>query len=375
MRLLPATLILLCTAAYCFAAVGFDKDGFLTVDGAPYFPVGMYTIQSRGKDHDAYMKEAHEAGFNTTVFYALTTETVTPLLDAAGRNGLKAFVYPTMPFSLRKGTETTDSITKDIQDKMNHPALLGWYLVDEPEGIGKADPRKTLELYQLVKKIDPSHPCSLVIMSPKAASNFKDCADVIWTDPYPIPSKPASIIGPHTTACLNAIAPKPLWVVPQAFDQSVWRTGKVKEIHRPTPEEEHCMTYLALVHGAKGILFWAHTASKYYIRDYPDHWEAMKKIAGELKLLTPVLLTPNSKIQVAVEGSGIDWMLKEMSGALYLLAVNKDPKPTAVSFTLPDVDKFQAEELFQSRRLAIEDGSIKDEFKPLEVHVYKLTKP
>ena len=372
MRLAIVLLTLLATVSSA-KGIGFNKDGFLVVDGKPYFPVGIYTIQSRDGDHDKVLSEARRAGFNTTVYYALTTETVIPLLDAANRHGIKAFVYPTMPFSLRKGTETTETITKDVQDKMNHPALLGWYLVDEPEGIGKADTQKTYELYQLVKKLDPSHPCSLVIMSAKAAGDFKDCADVIWTDPYPIPSRPAAGVADQTSACVKAIEGKPLWVVPQAFDWSVWHTGKIDKVHRPTPEEERCMTYLALVHGAKGIIYWAHTGSKYYIHDYPEHWASVKKIAGELSYLSPVLLTPDSKRKVTIEGGNIDWMVKESGGGTYLFAVNRDPKECSASIGVPGRGKCKAEVLFEGRSVSFEGGSLKDDFKPLEAHVYRLT--
>ena len=370
MRLLIAALLLLSTSAV--AGIGFNKDGFLMVEGKPYFPVGIYTIQSRDGDHDKVLSEARRAGFNTTVYYALTTETVTPLLDAANRHGIKAFVYPTMPFSLRKGTETTESITQDIQAKMNHPALLGWYLVDEPEGIGKADTQKTYELYRLVKKLDPKHPCSLVIMSAKAAGDFKDCADVIWTDPYPIPSGPVTVVADQTSACAKAIEGKPLWVVPQAFDWSVWHTGKVNQVHRPTPEEERCMTYLALVHGAKGIIYWAHTGSRYYIHDYPEHWAAVKKIAGELSYLSPILLTPDSKRKVTIEGGSIDWMVKKLGGSTYVFAVNRETKDCHVTLALPGIGGSKAEALFEGRSISMDRESWTDDFKPLEVHVYKL---
>ena len=372
MRLFMAMVILLGASAIS-QAIGFNQDGFLMVDGKPYFPVGIYTIQSRDGDHDKVLSEASRAGFNTTVYYALTTESLMPLLDAANRHGIKAFVYPTMPFSLRKGDETTESITKDVQAKMNHPALLGWYLVDEPEGIGKATPDKVLELYHLVKKLDPSHPCSLVIMGAKAAGDYAHCADVIWTDPYPIPSRPVTVVADQTDACAKAIEGKPLWVVPQAFDWSVWHTGKIDKVHRPTPEEERCMTYLALVHGAKGIIYWAHTGSKYYIHDYPEHWAAVKKIAGELGYLSPVLLTPDSKRKITVKGGSIDWMVKELGGSMYLFAVNREPKECRAAISIPGMEKSKAEALFEGRSVDFDGSSLKDDFKPLEAHVYKLT--
>ncbi len=359
------------------APVGFDANGFLTVDGKPYFPVGMYTLQDgKGTDHDSVLREASEAGFNTTVFYAYTVETVTPLLDAAGRNGIKAFVYPTGPFSVVGADVTLANAAKDVIARRDHPALLGWYLVDEPEGIGKAAVDKTRELYQIVRETDPDHPCSLVIMSPGAAAKYRTCTDIMWIDPYPIPHSPVTYVTNTVSGAVKAIEKdKPVWTIPQAFDWNVWRTGKVDGVHRPTNEEERCMTYLALVHGAKGIIYWAHTASKYYIRDYPDHWAYMKRLAGEMHDLTPVLLTPDSQVMPTIEpkDTPIDIMVKKLSGETYVFAVNHDTKPCTMKLSLPGMTaSAPVEVLFEKRSVAAEKGVWQDDFKPLEVHVYKV---
>jgi uncharacterized ParB-like nuclease family protein len=362
------------------APVGFDANGFLTVDGKPYFPVGMYTLQDgKGTDHDAVLREASEAGFNTTVFYAYTVATVMPLLDAAGRNGIKAFVYPTIPFSIEGPDKTLAEAAKDVAARKNHPALLGWYLVDEPEGIGKAAVDKTRELYQIVKEADPNHPCSLVIMSPGAAAKYRTCTDIMWIDPYPIPHSPVTYVTDCVSGAVkNVEKDKPVWTIPQAFDWSIWNTGKINGVHRPTNEEERCMTYLALVHGAKGIIYWAHTASRYYIRDYPDHWAYMKRLAGELHDLSPVLLTPSvdGAVTLSVSKSPVDVMVKKLDGQTYVFAVNHTNGPCKIGFSL----KNQAaagpiDVLFEARSVASEKGSWQDDFRPLEVHVYKVAAP
>lgn len=359
------------------APVGFDTNGFLTVDGKPYFPVGMYTLQDgKGSDHDLILREASEAGFNTTVFYALTNETVLPLMDAANRNGIKAFVYPTSPFSVA-GVETTlANAPKDIAAKKNHPALLGWYIVDEPEGIGKGAVDKTRELYQIVKEADPSHPCSLVVMSPGAVAKYKSCTDIMWIDPYPIPHAPVTFVTDCVEGAVkNVEKDKPVWAIPQAFDWAVWHNGKVNGVHRPTNEEERCMTYLALVHGAKGIIYWAHTASRYYIRDYPDHWAYMKKLAGELHDLSPVLLTPDVARVVGLEpkDAPIDTMVKRLNGQTYVFAVNHENKAVKAKLSLPESKaSAPADVLFEQRTVPVSDGSWQDDFKPLEVHVYRV---
>lgn len=369
--------LVLGTACGCAFAdkVTLDKQGILQVDGKPYFPVGMYTLQDKaGKDHDSILNEAREAGFNTTVFYAYTVDTVMPLLDAAARNGIKAFVYPTIPFSVRKQELTREETIKDIKARMNHPALLGWYLVDEPEGIGKAGSNPVLDLNKLVKETDPNHPTSLVIMNPKPAAAYFNCADIIWTDPYPIPRWSVNVVSQWVGDAVRiAGRNKPVWAIPQAFDWNVWNKGSINEVHRPTDAEERCMTYLALVHGAKGIIYWAHTASKYYIRDYPEHWAYMKKLAGELRDLSPVLLTstlPAPAFEPA--DAPIDTMMKVSGGSLYVFAVNHDKAAHKVAFRLPKAARPGVEVLFEKRSVAVQADSFADDFAPLEVHVYKL---
>ncbi len=355
--------------------VTLDARGILQVDGKPYFPVGMYTLQDKaGKDHDAILKEAREAGFNTTVFYAWTVETVTPLLDAAARQGIRAFVYPTVPFSLRKTEFAREEQIADIKARMNHPALLGWYLVDEPEGIGKAKPDQVQELNKLVKELDPNHPTALVIMNPKPAAGYFDCADITWTDPYPIPKWSVNVVK-HWVGDAVAIAGpnRPVWAIPQAHDLNVWRTGKIVDEHRPTDGEERCMTYLALTHGAKGIIYWAHTASRYYIRDYPEHWEYMKKLAGELRDLSPVLLTTSLPAPAFEPASApLSTMMKVHDGSIYVFAVNRDKAPHKIAFRLPKAAQPKGEVLFEKRSISAENGVLTDEFDALEVHVYRL---
>ncbi|MCL6519609.1 MAG: hypothetical protein K6T99_07215 [Armatimonadetes bacterium] len=358
--------------------ITFDKDGFLNVNGKPFFPIGIYTLQNKdGKNHDAVMAEGKAAGFNMTVFYAYTPETVTPLLDAAARNGILAFIYPTIPFSIEGGKTLTDeAIVKDIELRKNHPALLGWYVVDEPEGIGKGSVEEVLHRYKLIKKTDPKHPCSLVVMSPQAAEKYRLCTDIMWIDPYPIPYRPVTYVTDCVSGAIKAVGKdKPVWAVLQAFDWNVWKTGKVDKVHRPTPEEERCMTYLALVHGAKGIIYWAHLGSRYYIHDYPLHWATVKKLAGEMKLLTPALLARSIEGTLAVSpvDAPIDTMVKQVGDAFYVLAVNHNSDACKATFNLKGLQKSaRVEVVFESRTLEAKDGIWSDNFAPLEVHVYKI---
>jgi len=167
---------------------------------------------------------------------------------------------------------------------------------------------------------------------------------------------------------------KPLWNMPQAFDWSMWDKGHLDGEHRPNAAEERCLTYLALVNGAKGVIYWTFTGSRYYIVDYPEHWAAVKKIASEVRDLSPVLLTPTiaRKLCVKQSGDSIQSMVKRMNGSWYVFAVNSARTPCTGSFDISGAKASDVEALFENRWIHGKSGEWTDEFKPLEVHVYRI---
>ena len=134
------------------------------------------------------------------------------------------------------------------------------------------------------------------------------------------------------------------------------------------------MTYLALVNGAKGIIYWAYTSSKYHITDYPEHWAYMKKLAGEISSISPVLVTPtvNGKLTSSDKNSVLQTMVKKSNGDWYVFAVNSSTSPCTGSFKLSGAKRAQLDVMFEHRSVSVKNGNWTDEFKPLEVHVYKL---
>lgn len=357
--------------------IGMNKDGYLLVDGKPFFPVGIYSLTNGDLAKSTQIaKEAAAAGFNSTVLYHEDWSVLKTALDACQEGGVKAFVYPTLVFSRWKDGVTQERVHQDLDLRRNHPAVLGWYVVDEPEGIGLAPVEPVRDMYQRIKEYDQDHPCSLVIMSPMAATDYNSACDIMWTDPYPIPGEPITRVSETVGGTVkNVQKDKPVWCIPQAFDWAVWNKGKVIGVPRPTDDEERCMTYLALVNGAKGIIYWAYTSSRYNIVDYPEHWAYMKKLAGEVSSITPVLMaqTVDGKVLSTTGSNTLETMVKKMHGVWYVFAVNSARTPCKGSFRLSGVSPKSAEVLFEKRTVASNDGSWTDEFKPLEVHVYKLS--
>jgi hypothetical protein len=56
-----------------------------------------------------------------------------------------------------------------------------------------------------------------------------------------------------------------------------------------------------------------------------------------------------------------------------VFAVNRNPQSCSARITLPKALKAKtAEVLFEKRSVGVAGGSWKDDFKPLDVHVYRL---
>src|SRR5665811_1626808 len=100
----------------------------------------------------------------------------------------------------------------------DHPALLGWYVSDEPNG-NDISPEQLEEIYRTVREKDPWHPVSIVFMAPFMSSKkYADALDIVMADPYPIPNLPVTIVGETAGQLKTEFKGKrPFWIVPQAF--------------------------------------------------------------------------------------------------------------------------------------------------------------
>jgi len=142
------------------------------------------------------------------------------------------------------------------------------------------------------------------------------------------------------------------------------------------------MTYLALNHGAKGLIYYSY----FNIldgEDYDIRWEEIKGVTGEIDQLRPVLLSSHQTNDncIVCSNGHIDFKLMregdlttEGGNTYYLLTVNTQNTPiTGISFWInlaqePAVVDVVFED---DRRLSVVKGSFTDNFGPYEVHVYR----
>jgi len=352
-------------------AVQIDQlTGGLIADGLPFFPFGFYCgpvgdLPEREVTHGfnmigvyqhnlpegmaerkSYMDRCAQVGVK--VQYGVNS------LVGSGHNGDKG---------LDKTEEEKLALLKsEVLAFKDHPALLSYYINDEPDGQGR--PPAILEAaYQLIKELDPYHPISIVFMMPQKASDFRNTMDIAMTDPYPIPG-PADKVMEDLTQYTKAYQyEKSVWLVPQAFGgQEMWN-------REPTGAEIRLMTYMGLIGGAKGIQYYVHAPGNLNPQSV-SAWSAASNVAVETAQMTSFLLSADPAPALHADDSNILTKAFSYQGNTLLIAVNNENKPKAYTLTTDLHEHTNAACWFENREVTLENGVIHDMIDGYGTRVY-----
>ena len=372
--------------------VRIDRELNTLINGRPFLPVGFYSVPTQ------YLQQMAEAGYSVVLTYSSGTDHLRKYLDEAARVGLKAVVHtPALWFG--KGGDK--KLTEAVSALRDHPALLGWYLIDEPNLKRKGTaPADLARLYALMQKLDPYHPTFTVYCRPEEFAAYKDTHDVFMCDPYPVGNRPLTFVAKWAELGKKAMrGEKPIHIVPQSFGSE---KGPQVHWHLPTAAEEICMGYLAFVHGAKALFYYRFDVQQYdksladqgkwpwptigYLPELrPETWGGFEKLGPQLKRLAPIILSPEpeAKITVTPEEPALHVALREHQGTRYLIAVNPheeaiDAQITVEGLTakaiqrLPEGSAGPAAGAVPEKRIAVTSGAFRDRFGKLAVHIYRL---
>ena len=366
--------------------VRLDEHGNTVVDGVPtfiygYFSIGPYTY--RGRDWRG-MAETHADGCTALLEYNAPywkPDTGKRFLDTARANGLGVAIYPYYRTFHRDGglpkigapdTSLSERIKQGITERVSwwkgHPAMLAWYLADEPD-CNNSSPESLEEVYRLVRRLDPYHPCIVLCKGVSTHHAVRRCADIFMPDPYIHPRLDGQFDTPLTVFrdYFEAIGRtgKAKWVTPQAFASGL-KNGSTQ--CEPSFHHLRAMAYMSVVHGAKGVLYYAWG----YLTRFPASYHGARFLSREIAALAPVLLGPDAKATVKVEpeGSEIDVLLKVHGGDLTVFAVNTQFREADATFDVPGLNGRTLSVVSEARKVEANGSRFADHFGKYGVHVY-----
>lgn len=284
--------------------VDFGPDGSCRVDGKPFFPIGVWVY---GINPDV-MADLHEHRFNTIVGNGIKP----PDLSAIEAHGMMC---------IPPGNDEWLTAAK------TSPALLAWYLEDEPEEHG-VDPADLRRKYDALKAKAGDHPVGVTHNQLVGPGRYKGSSDFTMTDVYPVTAKrdwPLNAVGMYTANTRDVNGPSwPTFTFIQTFggpdtDGGLWA--------QPLPHEVRFMAFNALVHRTNGIFYFS------YWPRAPITWASVAELNRDIECLVPWLLAPGVEQKVTSSDPAIEVRAKKIGDAGWMvIATNNQPKAVRTVF-------------------------------------------
>lgn len=307
-----------------------DDHRRLIVDGKPFFPLGMYWSGVKEPELATYAK----GPFNCLMPYGSPNANQ---MDACHARGLKV-IYSIKDFysgtrwapaNMKTESDERAEIKKRVELYRSHPALIAWYINDELplDMAGRLSARQ-----RLMEDLDPDHPTWVVLYQYDQVRAYLPTFDVIGTDPYPIPSKPAGTALEWTRVTRDqSCNTRAVWQVPQVFDWGAYRKGEEREKTRaPTLAEMRSMAWQCVAAGANGLVFYSFfDLFKMTARDpFEKRWAEVCVMGDEIRRYIPVILSAEPAPAVTCAGpAAVETRVWRSGSDVYVLAVNSAAEP------------------------------------------------
>jgi hypothetical protein len=368
--------------------VVLNKNGYLEYRGQPIFPLGIFNGPAKVKEMGATgftVNHAYNAA-NVEIGERPDDAQALQFINETQKNGMMALFL--IPRGLAFGGDW-ENFRRRIRMFKNHPALLAW---DEEEGLarGDMDAKALVTMRKIIAEEDPNHPFIVgdsrdVITKVKDRSNFfpLDQMDLGMWWWYPIPAgggRESSVLeGDEYTKALELVPPsfltlrkteKPLWVGLQSYK-------KPAEFGRySTPAEYRAQAYIAIIHGAKGLMWYGGSVEGgIYIDPKEGNWEYLKKLAHELNGLSAVFMAETLEApKFSPADAPISVGVKRAADRVVMMAVNRGAKDAELRFDVGGLRDGKVKVLQEGREVEVSGGKLVDRFKEYETHVYELVR-
>jgi hypothetical protein len=334
----------------------YDEHNVTYLGGKPRFVLGLYTTSGYSNTRATYANGTNgwgitrmaEAPVNMLINYHLgraPMPALTAYLDELHDRGIyylqtanfyhredpqyRQIEYP----AAREGeTELNRWVARTLS---GHRGFAGFYTADErPADVVP----KVFAQYKTLAAAAPGTVTYAVLGDgfERQAPAWRDAADVLGLDPYPV-VKPRgqndlATVGEWTRIGQDAVkGARPLWMVIQYFPL----TGAGGW---PSYDELKTMSWMAIVEGARGLLYWSYGEKGLaWVKDpkaREEKWAELVRVTKEIHALEPVLLAPDADVARASVPSVRTLGKRMPDGARYLFAYNATGAPVAVTWTL-----------------------------------------
>ncbi|MGI6087287.1 MAG: sugar-binding protein [Kiritimatiellia bacterium] len=276
-------------------------------------------------------------------------------------------------------------VVAGIEALLDAENVMGCFIWDEPSYSQYDQSAPGRALNELFKRIDTYRPTivNYAAYIPEG-DKYTDWFDILMTDPYWVPTGPVHIGTPNwvsrRTFEINQLAAparfrQPIMIIP---DAEYW-SGTIKRAL--FPDEQRVQTYLALIHGAKGIIYW------FYPVIHQGSFDTFVALGAEMQKLGPAIIAPDVPQQITYTPQPFDpasstypdvqvALRRQPDGKYILLAANSRPYPVEASYKLAGLpDGAVVGDLFGAGQFTVADGAFTEKLARYATRAYVLDGP
>ncbi len=223
------------------------KDGKLQKDGSPLHLVYGYHVSDKELD------KAKELGVNTILMsydFAKDTEAMLRQLDMLQEKGFYGIICLYTNMKSGGSPENMESTKTTVEHARNHPALIGYAIMDEPVG-NDCPPEEIVAAYCAIRERDSVHPVYMVDMYPSYYRTLSKWTDIVAADHYPYNQEKSVYYTGEVLESVEELVQysgKPTAAILQFFPYNNYF---------PTADEMRNMIYQAFFSGADSIGYYA----------------------------------------------------------------------------------------------------------------------
>ncbi|MEI8246205.1 MAG: hypothetical protein WCI51_10265 [Lentisphaerota bacterium] len=354
--------------------VEIDAEKNLLVNGKPFL-MSYYYHNPQDTDGLKELKTTFGASAAQT-WGGESIEALCKNVEAAWQAGLYSWAtlfHPAM-FDGKTRKWKDAALIETVNRLKNHPGLLGWDLIDEPDcdPNDEAMTREVARAVEIVRKLDPNHPIWVNLCMSGKFKKYVQYSDFASYDTYPFPDMSLTVTESINKKILDDSGnKKPLITILQTWAAP----GNI----RPTYDELKAETYLSITQGMKIFAFysWGDPEPQFCMARSPEFQSYVQNLMVEMNVLKDFLFAPTPEQPVIKELSekGIRYIYKIVGGKNYFIAVNISDSVQEYNIALPNHKSgMPIEVLFEDGRTA-NSGSdgLKDVLAPFAVHVYSFS--
>lgn len=348
--------------------VTLRDDGMTLINGKPFFPLGLFSSPSKEFGYIRGM------GFNSVQSY---NPVDADYMKAAENAGL--LVLPRLLGKTKKSEhiyhdpDLDDTVPlKYIDELKDSPALLGYYLYDEPKP-GDCSRERLLALCDLVRRADPYHLAT-------GSNNYYQAAysrvgDIMMVDSYP-GANPMDQLIQRMQEGIAAQAPNyGTWFIAQAFNPETHFTRPLDARHRrrplPTFDEVRTMPWLAIALGAKGLFYYSFQTQGFYTKDaFPWFWMGFESSVHETATLLPWLTEREPEALLACDNKNVFITTRRRGNDWLVVAANSTRQDAVFAMTIPGIAGRMLHVVSESRTVKPVGDIVSDRLAPMETHIY-----